>query len=1737
MVATVHELASSATAVSYYEKDGYYAKNDPEHRKASFWHGTAARDLGLRGHVVPSRFESVLSGRVPKSDIRLGRIVEGERQHRPGWDITCSAPKSVSIEALVVGDTRVVRAHDEAVRATLDWIEEELLETRGWNPETRRRPRVKADGMAVAGFRHLTSRDLDPQLHTHCIVANMTRIPDGGWRSVEPTQLRRNERLIGAHYRNELAARLTALGFAVTPRMVGDVPCFELAGYDQAFLDAFSGRRREILKYLDEHGLPHTKEALQKATLHTRRRKVEAGLDELVPQWRARARSLGLRRDVEALAPPRPCDPLTGETTPRPADPDAGLPLNERRKRRRSPAVPAIGDGKEAGFERVEPARARNASPSGSAPPELVAAPETGILEAVSRAIAHHEERRTVIPERAIRTLALSHAPGRYALNEIDAAIERLVAEGILIETPAKGSDRSFVTDRAVKAERRILDHHRLGVGSARALVPDADVDAHLAASRLTQGQASAVRTILLSEDQVIGVQGHAGTGKTTMLRSVAECVGTQAIVGLAPSAAAARVLGREAGIASRTLQWFLMRHQDLSDPKRLQRAREDYEGRILAIDEASMIGTVQMDELLRIAQTLGVARVVLTGDTAQLKSITAGQPFGLLQKAGMTTVVMDEVLRQKDPDLKEAVAHAREGEAREAIVRLDNRVREYRREDLGVEAARRWLGLSPGDRERCAVLAPSHAMRRQINETIREGLAEEGVLRGNALKVERLVPRRLTRQQAALAASYHVGDEVVFHRDAYGCRKDDVCLVREIGDDVIVLDHEDGRERRFRPSGNAARNLGVYETAPIEICAGDRIRWTRNLNGRGGRSPHPDLVNGEEAVVTEIGSRRVTFASADGRTFSLGRNHSQLRHLDHAWSSTVHSAQGRTAPGVIAVLDAAGMADSDLFYVEISRASEGFTLLTDDREALIETLETSYAVPDSALEALGEDLDAAVVDPDETAVLLRDWRRIEDEAQRTGRLASTVAGYDAVMARIASFAAIEDLPADLRAFTDERLAAHTSAKAAEREVRTLIADITGHWRRWPELAWVAGARGMPGPNPPSWQPWVERGAGLLDAASRWLDAQPRVPGLTHATTAVEASAARLRRVMAKADMQVFARRWTDLKPRLAGRAALLREDYRELAAAGHKLGGVDGLTEEDRRLIESWRAFDERQHALHDDVTRHAEAGAAIVDTFRDRLGLDRGTGADPDDPVVLTWRGDAGAWLETARALLASPGHAPYLDADPTSRTVVERAVHDIETALTTLDRGCLLWRLNDIEARAGAAGVLPCDVEGWRGLVKDIRDLPGDRNDDMAADLVRRVTARDDAWRRERDLIAEVAHALQDLEATRPAVAAAAHGWLQRARGIDDRIAILPPRGTAAWKSHCISRGIDRDAFARHVAGLPDWRAAAEALREEWTRGAHLERLRQALRHVREEAPGAARTVPWDGKEQLVRGDRLRWHDGGGGHDMIVDRVHAVSHESRLDTLVLEPIAGTGDRVDLGGDRLREIAGRGGCRRHLWPDEEVRAKEVSRQHAAPDATFSIRCEGEVAPGDRVRWAFVWDHRSGVRQHLDGDTPQLEATVQEVTPGSSSRGRSVTLKVERSWGLGNAPRPGEVIHQHDSDLAYRGCVRIPWEDESLRAARLEEIRKTGLSEGTVPWSLDVGPAAGISPACARPPAGRRASTQAPCRSSCVECACPSRARRWRVSAWPTPPRRSGRAGRGVPCRAPSSPWRRRRP
>ena len=129
---------------------------------------------------------------------------------RPGRDVTLSAPKSVSLMAMVGGGERIVVAHDKAVTAALGWIEKNAVLTRMQDPATR--AMVHADGQktVAATFRHDTSRNLDPQLHTHAVVANMVQDDAGKWRTMVNDGLYRNKMAVGAIYRGELAQGLGA---------------------------------------------------------------------------------------------------------------------------------------------------------------------------------------------------------------------------------------------------------------------------------------------------------------------------------------------------------------------------------------------------------------------------------------------------------------------------------------------------------------------------------------------------------------------------------------------------------------------------------------------------------------------------------------------------------------------------------------------------------------------------------------------------------------------------------------------------------------------------------------------------------------------------------------------------------------------------------------------------------------------------------------------------------------------------------------------------------------------------------------------------------------------------------------------------------------------------------------------------------------------------------------------------------------------------------------------------------------------------------------------------------------------------------------------------------------------------------------------------------------------------------------------------------------------------------------
>ena len=1016
---------ASASEASDYMLHEYLVRNDKAHRTANRWHGGGAAALGLSERVSRRRFVAVLEGHVPGTNIRLGRVVDGEHQHRPGWDCTFSAPKSVSLEALLHDNKAVMRAHDASVRAALDWMEAEFLQTRGYDPATGRRPRVKADGLVAATFRHVASRNNDPQLHTHAVIANMTRNAAGEWRSVEPTQLRRNRRLIGAWYRNDLARRLGEMGYVLVPTQVGGLPSFELAGYSPAMLEAFSTRRRDILDYMAERGWDYSAKTAQAATLHTRKRKDEPAPGELSAMWKARAEALGLARDA-------------GEVR---------LDRTER------------------GFAR---------------PPARFTA-----LEAVWQATDHLEERHAVFGESDLLAAALGREPGRHTHVDLQAEIVRLREDGHLVAA----GDGALTTRRTLRAEKEVVRRMREGKGTARPLASEEEVAGRLAATELTEGQKAAVRLILRSPDPVVGVQGFAGTGKTRMLNEVAKLAGGRQVFGLAPSSSAARVLGVEGGIGVTTLQWLLTRYGSIAEgtatAEEIARAGQTFRDAVVVVDESSMVGTVQMRDLQRILAPLGVARLVLVGDSLQLRSVDAGQPFRLLQRAGLATARMDDVIRQRSVDLKAAVEHMVAGDPALAVESIAADVRELPADALAGTAARLWLSLPPDARKGTVILAPTHEMREEINAVVRRGLADEGVLGRRSVEIGRLVDRKLTRVHAADRENYRPGDVVVANRDVYGLREGEAWTVAGTGEGEVRLERR-GECRAFAPSGNAARNLSLCESRPLPLRAGDEIVWTRNLRRRG-------LINGERATVERIAGDRIDVRTHSGRALRFAVDDDDLRHIDHAWSSTVYRAQGLTRDNVIAVLDSASMmSDRAMLYVEMSRARDGFVLLTDDTEQLVSRLEREGETVSSALEAAGQapwlEPDMAVTEKPALWPVLEEWRAHVQRAEEADVPPFHLVGCDALIARMGALAEKEALPGELAGVLEEH--------RPFAEDRALVSDWTSSMleiagRRERMLA-EAAAAGTAVTSLPGHAAWTRRAEGAVEESAELLADEDR---------------------------------------------------------------------------------------------------------------------------------------------------------------------------------------------------------------------------------------------------------------------------------------------------------------------------------------------------------------------------------------------------------------------------------------------------------------------------------------------------------------------------------------------------------------------------------------------------------------------------------------------------------------------
>ena len=289
---SLYTLKSASEASKYYKHDNYYAKEGGE--GYSEWLGKGTELLGLEGVVVLDKFKALLEGRLPNNEAMVQ--TKNGLHHRPGYDLTFSAPKSVSILGIVGGDERVINAHREAIREVLTRIESEYAAIRA---KSKGEITIQKTGnMTFATFEHHDSRALDPNLHTHCILMNFTQREDGAWRTIFGDELYTNKLLNGMHYRAILAEKLLALGLNIV--QTSNKGTFELEGFEQSLIDQFSKRRLQIKEKLADMGLSGGK-AAKIANFDTRLAKKDVDPEHIQLAWeheiKACGKSMGWLKD------------------------------------------------------------------------------------------------------------------------------------------------------------------------------------------------------------------------------------------------------------------------------------------------------------------------------------------------------------------------------------------------------------------------------------------------------------------------------------------------------------------------------------------------------------------------------------------------------------------------------------------------------------------------------------------------------------------------------------------------------------------------------------------------------------------------------------------------------------------------------------------------------------------------------------------------------------------------------------------------------------------------------------------------------------------------------------------------------------------------------------------------------------------------------------------------------------------------------------------------------------------------------------------------------------------------------------------------------------------------------------------------------------------------------------------------------------------------------------------------
>lgn len=845
-------------------------------------------------------FKAVLEGRVGP-DSRVGyEGKDGSWKHVAGKDVVFAPSKSVSIMALVGGDKRLSAAFQDSVKATLAFAERNYASVQD-NPSKGEKTFYKTGNLTAALFTHDTSRNQDPLLHVHAIIANVTKDPrTQAWRALNKRSLYKNLYVLSSLQRADFAKRVKALGYKIEPTKHDN---FELSVVPKDVRDAFSSRRIEILQKLD--GEDANFKARREATLATRANKVELPRDELTQNWRSRAEMLGF---------------------------DARLHV---------PKAPA----------KSKTARVNN-------------------RKAVSEAIAHQTYTETTTKRGALIAAAVAHPTSNGDIKSIEGYVDAAQASGeLVVHSRHQGSGAIIYTsDAHITAEREIRDMFK-AAKNRRPLAKDgAKLRTLLAKTHYINGrpvtlnpsQQAAMRHVLTVKDGYIGLQGLAGAGKTTALGvAVASLKQTlrlnpfrnpARIIGMAPTIAASRELAEKTNGSETTVQSYIQQHKHLigTDKRPSKRSLEKYKGSVILHDESSMMSNAMQRDFMKINALLGVSKVVLIGDTGQHGAIKAGPAFKMLQEFGLKTAVMDDIMRQKNPEMLEAANAFALHDVHKGFELIKDRIHEG--PDYIDRAADYYVQMRTDGLD-STLIAMDNVTRKAVNAALRTQLTQRGHLVGDEHTQPVLLPTYLSDVQAAYSDNYKLQDKLEFQKDIY---KSPI----QAGE-VWSVEGIDPRSNTLTLALDEKRvdwKLTKLNEQPFEHLREDTLKLRQNDDIRFKQDQKDHGIRREDVGnIHAIDERMISVTLRDGRTLDLPRDHKFARRLDHSYTSTTYAMQGKTIENGIGVIDPSSRAASkEGMSVMGTRSEHSLTLFTSNKErmkARIEGQESSDLIASDAVQ------------------------------------------------------------------------------------------------------------------------------------------------------------------------------------------------------------------------------------------------------------------------------------------------------------------------------------------------------------------------------------------------------------------------------------------------------------------------------------------------------------------------------------------------------------------------------------------------------------------------------------------------------------------------------------------------------------------------------------------------------------------------------------------------------------------